>query len=207
MSDENKAALCSGATNDTPSTCAGVLHEANAGVKSGSFMDIEMQEETIVNLCRGAADVGPALCYLQAPKELGKEQQAELCEGSAAMPKDERGGAARSAAAVCAAKGLEGGLDKKLVVRLCRGRRGEEEAAVTGPVDCAITVPFGFSPGDLVMLCSGAENSVPGKCAKAVDANFATGMRAKVRAACERAGDVTARAACKRASEAAAGAA
>jgi len=59
---------------------------------------------------------------------------------------------------------------------------------VYGPILCAISAPFNFSPSQILDLCTGAANGFPSTCAKKVDNSFSNDMKVKV---CEGAEDFT----------------
>ena len=168
-----------------PASCAEHIFRTKRGVAAGNTLDSALDESHVVGLCAGASSVAPALCYYQAPSGLSKDHQTMLCEGATRVYTDGSGSrpVEKSAAAVCARSGLEHNLDGGVVVHLCRSHvvvEGDDVGPTNGPIDCAIETPYGFSPQDVLALCSGASSSSPSACAKQVGGRFSNSQKASV---------------------------
>ena len=106
MEPKDKAELCNGATSTKPAECAEFMWNGNTRVAAGTVDDV-MNSGKVVKLCKGVESVTPAMCYLQAPRELDKGNRERLCEGETNVyrgtkDKKGRGGGEQAVAAMCA---------------------------------------------------------------------------------------------------------
>ena len=167
-----------------PASCAEQIWSSKWGVAAGNTLRSALNKSHVVHLCAGASSVAPALCYYQAPHGLSLEHRTMLCEGAASVFTDGSGSrpVPRSTAAACAGAGVDHALDGEVVVHLCRSHvvEGDDAGLAKGPIDCAVSTPYGFSPQDVLKLCAGATSSSPSLCAKQVSGSFSSSQAASV---------------------------
>ena len=188
---EEKANLCYASINDLPGVCASTIWDVCFHKEPNNFAlyNCHFQPSIITELCSNASDIGPAICFLNAPKKLLSNEKVELCINQTLDENkwnqchlgtepsdDEQCNSIKNDHVVikkkslfpifdCITYGLEKNLPTKLIVNLCRGSNDHSNAMKS--LDCALHVPFEFTPYETLLLCKGARDESPNECVKA----------------------------------------
>mmetsp|Transcript_33985 Transcript_33985/g.49244 ORF Transcript_33985/g.49244 Transcript_33985/m.49244 type:complete len:758 (-) Transcript_33985:226-2499(-) len=139
-----------------------ICHDANSTAPvANCLLDHRIKHIPIdqqADLCRGAKDDGPVLCFLRSPTRLLNDTSIiELCKASQSR-----------SPAVCAddlSPKIAHKLKSEGIISLCRGAPSDVSwDGQNGPSTCAKALPPGVPAAIIIETCKGANGNKPAKC-------------------------------------------